>query len=290
MSTRLIVEIRFKAPALHRAVLEPGQVLRVGRGEQAGLVVASDPHLSALHFELVWNGMTCLLRDLDSATGTLLDGRRITKEAQIHHGAWVRAGTTDLSVYFEGATPPAEPLTPERVQLASRLLEVLEVESLPLLAVLDAARSERVRVLLRESVEFSKSLYEGPQAEVLAEVAPYLVSLPREGRLLHALLAEGWGKSWGIYLACAQPFAEVRRHLRKLLMVEGATGQELYFRFYDPRVLRPFLRTSSASLVREVLGPIDCFWLQGEQPEQILRIHYTPEGGREASPRLPPRT
>src|SRR6185436_18904504 len=105
-------------------------------------------------------------------------------------------------------------------------------EQAPLYAVLDAAREERILTLLRSSPEHAQSLYEGPQGEELEDVAPYLVALPRDSWLLERLVGEGWGEGWGIYLTCRRPFAEVRRQLRRHLMVTlKETEERLYFRF-----------------------------------------------------------
>lgn len=255
-----------------KAVLAPRQVVRVGRGESADLRVPHDVHLADLHFELLWEGEHCELRALRSDAETLLNGEPVEK-AEVSHGVWVRAGTTDLSVYFEGATPPpllAEPESAELVACKARALQALEGEEGPLFAVLDAARDRRIRVLLHESIEEYRSLYEGPQGEVLAEVAPYLVRLPRGSRLLQALVQEGWGRQWGIYLASRLPLKEVRRHLRKFLMAEDSEGREVYFRFYDPRVLQVFLPSCALEQAREFFGDIGCFYMEGAQPDTLV--------------------
>ncbi|MDC0711148.1 DUF4123 domain-containing protein [Stigmatella sp. ncwal1] len=129
--------------------------------------------------------------------------------------------------------------------------------------MVDVARDPRILVLLRESVEQCHSLYEGPQGLALAEVAPYLVSLPKESRLLEALVREGWGKNWGLFLTCPLPFGEVRRHLRKFLMVQLEDNDaRFYFRFYDPRVLGPMLPLYTEEQRKEFFGAIDRFVLE----------------------------
>jgi len=234
--------------AHHKKVLEPGQVIRVGRAQAMELPVPHDEEMADAHFELAWDGSQCRVRDLKSPAGTLLAGERV-EEGSVSHGDWIRAGTTDFSVYFEGGAPPA-PAAKAQVQAVLSAQEQL-------FAVLDAARSPRVLELLQGATEEYHSLYEGPQGEALAEVAPYLVRLPARSRLLECLLAEGWGQAWGIYFTCPLPFLETRRHLRKFLMVE-AEGEDarLYFRFYDPRVLHTFLPTCTPDQKKAFLGPI----------------------------------
>jgi hypothetical protein len=163
-------------------------------------------------------------------------------------------------------------LSPEARARAEQALRVLraEAEGAPLYALLDSARSDRVLELLRESVETYRSLFEGLRGAVVEEAAPYLVELPGNSRLLGRLVEEGWGKSWGVYLASRRPFAELRRHFRKLLYVkEEDTRKEMFFRFYDPRVLRVFLPSCAARQAEEVYGEIEVFVMEGEEGEAL---------------------
>lgn len=243
---RAIVEIRFGRLQGRKVVLEPGKTLCVGRAERAELVVPHDGQMSAVHCEIAWDGARCWVRDLGSIKGTWLDGERVDA-GEVGHGGWIKAGATVAMVYFEEKTPPRRGSDVEMTAVKARALAALAAEEEPLFAVLDAARSERILEVLRESVEQYRSLYEGVQAEGFAEVAPYLVGLPKGSRLLERLVREGWGKRWGIYLTCKRPFKEVRTHLRRFLMVENEeTGEPMYFRFYDPAALRVLLPSCTA--------------------------------------------
>src|SRR5512133_68857 len=102
---RVIVAVKWGPLDGRRAVLSPGEVLRVGRGERAGLVVPHDRQMSALHLELSWDGSRCQFRDLDSATGTLRNGEAGLTSGDLANGDWLKAGETVLTVHFEGATP-----------------------------------------------------------------------------------------------------------------------------------------------------------------------------------------
>src|SRR3954464_5135648 len=146
---RAIVEIRGGPLQGRKALLEPGTTLRVGRTERADLVVPGDGHLSNVHFELAWDGEGCRLTDLRSAEGTALNGARVD-EAGVAHGAWIRAGETVFSVYFEEATPPRRGPEDDAGTKArkERALAALEADPDPLFAVLDAARTDRILELL----------------------------------------------------------------------------------------------------------------------------------------------
>ncbi|QRK11416.1 DUF4123 domain-containing protein [Archangium violaceum] len=262
-----ILQVRWGPMAYHKAIIEPGKVLRVGRGSSAGLVVPHDPELAEEHFEIAWSGRRGWMYDLKSPSGVLLDGERV-EDGEVLNGSWLRAGQTDFSVYLERTTPPREPEQPdppEMVPAKARALEVLREQQAPLYAIVDAARSERILELLHESVEECHSLYEGPQGVALADVAPFLVSLPRKDSwLLEALVQEGWTDAWGVYFTTAVPLLQVRRHLRKFLMVEAEDVEgRLYFRFYDPRVLSVFLPTSPPEAKKEFFGDIERFILSG---------------------------
>lgn len=285
-SRRAILRVRSGHAGHRRMVLAPGQVLQVGRAQEMGLALHRDIEMSNTHFELAWDGNVCRLRDLKSKTGTLLGGEQVD-EAVVQHGDWIRAGTTDFSVYLEGYAalqPIGKPESTKERDSKTNVLKTLN-EQENLFAVLDAARSDRILALLRQSVEEYHSLYEGPHGEELEEVAPYLVSLPKMSPLLDVLINEGWGNHWGIYLICSRSFIETRRHLRKFLMVD-AEGWEnkLYFRFYDPRVLRSFLPTCIPEQEAEFFGPIASFLYESvEDGVYQLATYSKPQSGN-ASP------
>lgn len=300
---RVILEVRYGPLGGTKAVLDPvRRRLTVGRKPRADLVVP-DRQMSGVHFELEWDGARCQLRDLKSAVGTLLGGERV-EAGEVRNGAWIRAGGTDFSVYFEGATPPPldfdtylddaepdevdplvarwlrdnrEPRRQAAEALAARREEALAalqaIAARPagdggLYAVLDAARSDRILTLLQESVEPCRSLYEGLDGESLAHVAPYLAALPPGSRLLERLVREGWERRWGMFIECDRPFRDLRRHLRRFLMVQDAdTRKKYYFRFYDPVVLRAFMPTCTVKQRAELFRGIRAFVAEGERGE-----------------------
>lgn len=296
---RAILEVRSGPLVGTKSVLSANQRLRVGRKPFADLVIADD-HLSGVHFELAVEGDRCQLTDLKSRTGTTLGGRPIHSD-EVRNGAWIRAGGTDFSVHFEAVTPPpldfetvllnseddeVEPLAarwlrqnrePRRRAVAAlaarreQTLQAFQGADGPRYAVLDTARSDRILVLLKESVEACRSLYEGLEGESLAHVAPYLVELPPGSGLLERLVREGWEQRWGIFIDYPHSFKELRRHLRRLLMVSDAdTKKSYYFRFYDPVVLNAFIPNSTVKQRSELFGEIRAFLTEGREG-QIVR-------------------
>ena len=264
-----------------KTILEPGTAKRFGRAEWADFVVPHDRQMSGLHFEVTWDGEALRVRDLESVTGTLIDGERGKKESALENGAWIKAGETVFTLHIEGATPAREmasaPPVPGAAAVAALGALRTEATRVPLFAVLDAARNDRILELLRESVEPYRSLYDGTRGEALAEVAPYLVQLPAGSRLLEPLVLEGFGRRWGIYLTSEEPFKEVRRHLRRFLMVEEEeTGKSFYFRFYDPATLRGFLPSVTPRQRATLFGDQLAFLV--ESGAELLRFTPTIAG------------
>ncbi|HRO43103.1 MAG TPA: DUF4123 domain-containing protein, partial [Flavipsychrobacter sp.] len=67
---------------------------------------------------------------------------------------------------------------------------------------------------------------------------------------------------------------ELHKHFRKFLLVKTEDEQELYFRFYDPRVLRIFLPTCDQGQIREFFGAVDYFLMEDEDPEFAIRYWH----------------
>jgi len=142
-------------------------------------------------------------------------------------------------------------------------------------AVLDAARDERIYPALTQADTESLCLYLGDKAEELAAVAPYLLSLTKEDPFTQWLMNYGWGRSWGIFVRSSASLKELHRHFRKFLMVYDEKGTPLYFRYYDPRVLRVYLPTCNESELRTVFGPVDHYFVEGREENQLIEFTWT---------------
>lgn len=150
------------------------------------------------------------------------------------------------------------------------MLYFSSIESVASYIVLDAARvGERMDAIRKLSPE-AISLYKGTAGEELDAVAPFLLRCAPGSKINQLLFAEGWGKSWGILLAAGATLAAVEHHLRHFLVVEDATRRKLYFRYYDPRVLRVFLPTCSAAQLKQLFGPVRRFIVEDEDPTKAL--------------------
>lgn len=104
---RLTITILGGDRAGHRIMLAAGESLRVGRTAKAEIVVADDPTMSGMHYEVQCRDEGCRVRDLDSRNGLFVNGRQVS-EAEVHDGDQVRAGRTFFGVAIELARPLAD--------------------------------------------------------------------------------------------------------------------------------------------------------------------------------------
>ena len=138
-------------------------------------------------------------------------------------------------------------------------------------AILDAARMGSAMATAKELTDEHSSLYKGESMEKLADFAPYLFMVSGQSAFTTWVTAQGWGDSWGIYLESSANPADLYHHFRKFLLVRTEAGKELYFRFYDPRVLRQFLPTSDAYQLTAFFGPVRYFLLEDADPDFAVR-------------------
>jgi len=140
--------------------------------------------------------------------------------------------------------------------------------------VLDGASVPDLPQVLWEHEPEHVCLYRGELEPDIAAVAPYLVKLEYNGSFTKLVLEEGWGNHWGIFVMTP---AEVelrmlRQHFRRFLKVYSPEGKLIYFRYYDPRVLRVYLPTCNAEDIKIVFGPISCYILEDEDSSTLLRF------------------
>ena len=141
--------------------------------------------------------------------------------------------------------------------------------------VIDAARIDGLPTLLADLGAEAVSLYSGPTAAELSDVAPYLVPCESGSDLANWFFGTAWGQSAGIVLQSEADLPALRSHLRHFLMVLDEVGTALYFRFYDPRVLRVFLPTCDPEQLSSLFGPISAFVVEAEEPTHALRFTLT---------------
>jgi hypothetical protein len=162
--------------------------------------------------------------------------------------------------------------------MVTNLELLLRGMTLPLYALIDAARDQSILPLLRSSLAPRACLFEGEHAQTLATHAAYLVRLIPGEPLLATLVRRGWGHSWGVYLTSDQPFDALLAQLRRRDWVRDPGGKKLYFRFFDPRVLRTTLAAMDQTESSDFLGLVRSYIVEADPPE-AMRC-WSLEGGR----------
>lgn len=116
------------------------------------------------------------------------------------------------------------------------------------------------------------SLFMGKEEELLSAVAPYLFPFQFNTEFGKWLLEKGWGNAWGLFLTTKLSMEDLREHFRKFLMVKTDEGKEIYFRFYDPRVLRVFLPSCDEQQLEKFFGLVDNYTMEDENSEYAVKF------------------
>lgn len=100
-------------------------------------------------------------------------------------------------------------------------------------------------------------LFAGPLTARLQAAAPWLVHLSPASAQTRELIGRA-ARHQGILVSAPAHVStrQLRLHFKKLLWVRDEDGRELYFRFYDPRVLAIYLPTCTPEEKRIVFGPV----------------------------------
>jgi len=137
-------------------------------------------------------------------------------------------------------------------------------------AVLDGASVPGLVRKLWEVKPKYYCLFPGELEPDMAEVAPYVVELEPDSQFTQWVIDGGWGNHWGIFASAPEDLRKMRGHFRSLVKVMDEAGTPMYFRFYDPRVMRTFLPTCNAEELSELFGPSTSYRLEAEDPNVLL--------------------
>lgn len=155
-----------------------------------------------------------------------------------------------------------------RSQLAS------DTSSLGLYAVVDACQAPELIDLARSKYgQPNRMLFKGKAAalEEVESFAPFFITIDPETDFLDHWITYS-GKNAGVLFTSSVEPVRIFRHLRKIFVVEDEGGQEHFFRYYDPRVLRVYLPTCTQEELRKFFGPIEAFCLEGKEPSKLVKF------------------
>jgi len=150
-------------------------------------------------------------------------------------------------------------------------------------AILDGAQSEEIATrglaladdgcpLWAVSAEASEEL------QPLLRVAPYLLRFTPDSPFTEWLQQEGWGRHWGILFALRMPMPleTVKHHFLQFLQAQHGEDPAVhyYFRFYDPRVFRTFMKVCTPEQAQLLFAPVRHFVVEGESPDQLYLYRF----------------
>lgn len=168
------------------------------------------------------------------------------------------------------------------LQLGSQAWQVITQGQVPhgLFAVYDGAR--RSPGLYRDLVESGlphECLFGGQIVSPLREAAPWCVHLGFDENRGREFFCRNWGNASGIYVTAlpSSQLGAVRAQLKRLLRVQLPSGDKALFRFYDPRVFRPFVPTCDATQWRTLGADHHNLWCESEGGAQLLQYYAQAE-------------
>lgn len=99
-----------------RIIVRQGQVVHIGRTAWADYSLPADSALADRHFAIEYDHRGCRIRDLNSASGVMVNGAQVTL-GPIHTGDEIAAGQTTFAVFVEGEAElnPNEPMSDDGI-------------------------------------------------------------------------------------------------------------------------------------------------------------------------------
>lgn len=155
------------------------------------------------------------------------------------------------------------------------------MEGYDIYAILDAASIPHLLKKIYSKLHKFKCLYPGDQSFALSDVAPYIVPLELNSDFTKWLINEGWGNHWGIYVAVEKGQSNLKtmtEHFRKFMVIQNPENKSVYFRFYDPRVLRDYLPVFDPDQCDTMYGSIIAYYAVEDENSNILHFKYGNQG------------
>jgi hypothetical protein len=169
---------------------------------------------------------------------------------------------------------PKASLEAEKKLAFQATIDYIQDTPSPCYAVTDAARDDAILKFIEENSDAVHCLYRGDAKIRLANYAPYLFRVDPGDSAVRRFLSNGWGQSWYILLTSPSPINAILTQLRKTLIVHSEAGKALYFRFYDPRVLRSYLPLCSQDDITKLMGKqIETLFCETHDAKQLFECH-----------------
>ena len=146
-------------------------------------------------------------------------------------------------------------------------------------AVLDGAVVRQLPDYLEDRTAPFACLFRGETDPMVITRAPYLVRVVPGDELFSWILREGWGRNWGMFAAVPRDtaFDAVLDHFRQFLQVRVPDGRIVFFRFYDPRVQRLFLKSCDAAQAAQLFAVPVAWSCESDEGRELL-VHTARDG------------
>lgn len=140
----------------------------------------------------------------------------------------------------------------------------------PAYMLVDAARHHLIHPKIVQSGRRDTCLHESSCAPDIEEVGAHLIELEQGDALSEWLIEQAPDKSWGIFIRSGSDNEYVKSQLRELLQAELPDGRVVWFRYYDPRVLMPFLGGCGSVELKMIFDQIEQIVVAEEGQVQVL--------------------
>ena len=126
--------------------------------------------------------------------------------------------------------------------------------------ILDGAVTDKVSFNVNHIFSInSLSLYLGKDTENLEEVAPYLVELSETNKFTNWVL-DGYGNGYSLFFHSTYDLTTIHSVLSPLTkIIDEETGDNVFVRFYDPRVFQKYLKIQTKEQCEALFSIIPIF-------------------------------
>ncbi len=178
---------------------------------------------------------------------------------------------------------------PTSAELVAARGNAPSVSAMQTYAILDAAKVTNLPELLERSTLEHRCLFKGTAYDEMKDVAPWIVRLEGRETFTRYLFTRSdapwhlWDAEPGIYVLSHEKLDDLWRHFRKFTRLKDESAKWLYWRFWEPEVIRSIVRHYDESeLFRRLVAHnclVTCDPILSEalivSPKWYSKIHQT---------------
>lgn len=131
-----------------------------------------------------------------------------------------------------------------------------------------ALNGEYTWVLLQKQYPVNMSLFKGTRDERLYDVAPHVFQV--DAHVPEKISGPLVSLQNKVVMVTHSHLEELVKHLQQFIYKQ-VNGREHYFRFWDARVLKPYLEECSTAQAARLFGPVEAFLLKEEHQQQAMQ-------------------